>query len=353
MKSLVVKTIQSSYPIHIKKGIFNNIGQDIKKIYNNKKIAVITDLNVYALYGEEIRNNLNQSGFNVKIIKIEPGEKSKSIIVLQNIYDELLDFKITRDDLIIAFGGGVVGDITGFAAATLLRGIPFIQIPTSLLAQIDSSIGGKVAVNLPKGKNLVGSFYSPKVVFIDPNLLNSLDKRFIYDGMAEVIKYACIRDEEMFNDLLEFKNQEELFQNIEDIIYKCCKIKKEIVEEDERDKGERMVLNFGHTLGHAVEKYFKYEKYTHGEAVAIGMYNITKRSEDIGITKKGTLLQIKKILNKYSLPFKLPDMNKDRVNEVISLDKKNMGNVMSIVLLKQIGYGIIKKIDKTDRAKYI
>lgn len=265
----------------------------------------------------------------------------------------LLDFEITRGDLIIAFGGGVVGDLTGFVSSTLLRGIPFVQIPTSLLAQVDSSIGGKVAVNLSKGKNLIGSFYHPEAVYIDPDLLKTLDKRFLYDGMAEVIKYGCIRDENLFQNLLKYNGDKELFDNIEEIIYRCCKIKKDIVESDEKDIGERMLLNFGHTIGHIIEKYFKYEKYTHGEAVAIGMYHISKKSENMGITQKGTANKIKKILIKYKLTHELPDMNKKEVIETIALDKKNKGDDINLILLKRIGDSFLKKVDRKDVNMYV
>lgn len=352
MNTLNINLPQKKYPIYIEKGLLNNIGQELKKIYKNKRIAIITDANVEKIYGQKIRNNLNND-FEVKMIVLEPGEKSKSIDVLQDVYDELLDFEITRADLIIAFGGGVVGDLSGFVASTLLRGIPFVQIPTSLLAQIDSSIGGKVAVNLTKGKNLIGSFYHPEAVYIDPELLKTLDKRFLYDGMAEVIKYGCIRDENLFQNLIEYNSDQELFNNIEEIIYKCCKTKRDIVENDEKDIGERMILNFGHTLGHAIEKYFKYEKYTHGEAVAIGMYHITKKSEDIGITQKGTSDKIKNILINYKLPYKMPNMSKEEVIKTIALDKKNKGNDTNLILLKRIGESFVKKIDRKNANMYI
>lgn len=353
MYTIKINLPHKSYSIFIKNGLLNAIGEEIKKHYKNKKIAIITDLNVERIYGEKIRQQLKRNDFEVKLITVSPGEKSKSLATLQHVYDELLDFEITRGDLIIAFGGGVIGDLTGFAAATLLRGIPFIQVPTSLLAQIDSSVGGKVAVNLSKGKNLVGSFYHPEAVFIDPQLLKTLDKRFLYDGMAEVIKYGCIRDETLFQNLLAYKNEEELFEHIEQIIFTCCSIKKEVVERDEKDTGERMLLNFGHTLGHAIEKYYHYEKYTHGEAVAIGMYHITKKSEVMGITQKGTGRLIKKILRKYDLPYELPHMDRAHNIETIGLDKKNKGKYMHIVLLEKIGQSFIKKIKREDIEKYI
>lgn len=353
MGILDVRLPQKEYLITIEKGILANIGGEIKKIYKNKRIAIITDLNVQDLYGEKIINSLKQYDFETKIIAIEPGERSKSLDTAEYIYKELLEFEITRGDMIIAFGGGVVGDLGGFVAATLLRGIPYIQVPTTLLAQIDSSVGGKVAVNLPQGKNLVGSFYHPMAVFIDPELLNTLDKRYLYDGMAEVIKYGCIRDKDLFEKLMSINTEEELFDKIEEIILTCCDIKRDIVERDEKDHGERMLLNFGHTIGHAIEKYFGYKEYTHGEAVAIGMYNIAKKSEEMGITSKGTAKIINEIIVKYNLPYEMPNADRAKIIETVGLDKKNKGNNLNVVLLKQIGDSFIKKIDRKDVGLYI
>lgn len=353
MRELKISLGENSYSILIEKGLISSIGKKISEIYNGKKVAVVTDKNVDKFYGDKVVSQLESSGFNVKKIVLNPGEKSKSVEVLLNTYDELLDFNITRGDLIIALGGGVVGDLTGFAAATLLRGIPYIQIPTSLLAQIDSSIGGKVAVDLNRGKNLVGNFYHPKAVFIDPNMLKTLDKRFFYDGMAEVIKYGCIRDEQLFYNLLNYNTHEELIENMEHIIYSCCNIKREIVERDEKDTGERMLLNFGHTIGHAIEKYFNFEKYTHGEAVALGMYAITKKSEEMKLTKEGTFNLIKDILTKYNLKYDIHLEDKESILNAISLDKKNKGEFMNIVLLNEIGKSFIHKIKKEKVSDFI
>lgn len=353
MKELNIDLIDRSYNIYIENGLIHSIGDKIKNIYNGKNIVIITDENVDYYYGEKVKNNLQQSGFKVGKIVIKPGEKSKSFEVLLQVYNEMLDLGVKRGDLIITLGGGVVGDLGGFAAATFLRGIQFIQIPTSLLAQIDSSIGGKVAVDLPRGKNLIGNFYQPKAVFIDPNLLKTLDKRFLYDGMGEVIKYACIRDKNLFYKLLNIENEEELLNNIEEIIYTCCSIKKQIVERDEKDTGERMILNFGHTIAHGLEKYFNFEKYTHGEAVAIGMYTITKHSEDMGLTEKGISDLIKKILNKYNLPYEENNTDKGKIIEAISVDKKSEGEFINLILLNRIGEVFINKVEKSDVYKYI
>ncbi|MFT8312859.1 MAG: 3-dehydroquinate synthase [Clostridium sp.] len=353
MSNIMINLSHKIYPIYIEKGLMDSIGKEIKKIYSGKKIAVVTDSNVNSFYGQKLEEALREESYNVKAFVVEAGEKSKSIDVLLKLYDDLLGFEMTRGDLIIALGGGVVGDLTGFAAATTLRGIPFVQIPTSLLAQIDSSIGGKVAVDLPRGKNLIGNFYHPEAVFIDPNVLKTLDKKFLHDGMGEVIKYGAIKDRALFDTLLSFNDDEELLNNIDDIIYKCCNIKKEVVEKDEKDKGDRMMLNFGHTIGHAIEKYFNYERYTHGEAVAIGMYKITEKSEAMGITEKGTADLLKKILIKYSLPFEIEALDKSKVLETIAMDKKNDRDKINIILLNKLGEAFIKNIDSKLMENYI
>lgn len=341
-----LKTV--NYPIYIERGILKTLGDEIKKIYNNKKIAVVTDSIVEKLYADNVKETLEKSGFEVKVISFEAGEESKNVNTLLKVYDELLNFEIHRGNLIIALGGGVVGDLCGFAAATLFRGIPFVQIPTTILAQVDSSVGGKVAVDLKRGKNLIGNFYHPKAVFIDPDVLDTLSDKILSDGMAEVIKYGAIKDKDLFDSLMGFKNREELFKNIEKVIYTCCSIKKDVVEKDEKDTGERMLLNFGHTIGHAIEKIYNYKTYTHGEGVAIGMYAMTEYSEREGITEKGTTEKIRNILIKYNLPYEMPKVNRDDMLKAIKLDKKNIGRNMHIILLKRIGESFVKEISKED-----
>ena len=339
---LTIDLSHSSYDIIIEKGLLNNLSKEIWSVFKGKKIFVLTDKNVDRFYGGRVIKELASFGYETKKLVLEPGEETKSFFTLPKVYDELLNFKLTRSDLILTLGGGVIGDLGGFVASTYLRGVPFIQVPTTLLAQVDSSVGGKVGVDLDKGKNLVGSFYHPKKVIIDPEVLNSLSDRVFNDGMAEVIKYGCIKDEEFFNKLLEYKNKEEVMHNIEYIIHNCCKIKKEVVEKDEKDTGERMLLNFGHTIGHAIEQYYNYSKYTHGEAVAIGMYEITKISEASFETEKGTADTIKNILLKYNLPYKL-DININEIKEAISLDKKNIGNKLNLIFINKIGESKIVK----------
>ncbi|WP_202127688.1 3-dehydroquinate synthase [Clostridium sp. C8-1-8] len=343
MMNLKVNLTNNSYEIIIEKGSIAKSGQQIKKVFKGEKIVVITDKNVHEHYGSTVRNSLEKEGFSVGQIILEPGEKTKGFESLIYIYNSLSDFNLTRSDLIVALGGGVIGDLAGFVASTYLRGIDFVQIPTSLLAQVDSSVGGKVAVDLEKGKNLVGSFYHPKQVIIDPEVLATLSERFFFDGLAEVIKYGAISDKDLFDELISFNNKEELMAEIENVIYRCVDIKRQFVEKDEKDKGDRMLLNFGHTLGHAIEKYYNYEAYTHGEAVAIGMYYITKLGEAKGLTEIGTNRNIKNILAKYNLPWKVNNLKIKELVDTIKLDKKNLNGSLNIILISEIGKSEIYK----------
>ncbi|MEF9934140.1 MAG: 3-dehydroquinate synthase [Clostridium sp.] len=352
MYKLDVVAKSHSYPIYIEKGIFNSVASYIKKATKGRKIAIVTDANVNSIYGEKLVSLLKEENFDIKKIVVTPGEGSKSFETFEYVLNEMLDFSMTRNDLIIAFGGGVVGDLTGYVASSLLRGVDFYQIPTTLLSQVDSSVGGKVAINTKYGKNLVGAFYQPVGVLIDPLLLNTLDKKYFADGMAEVIKYGCIKDEKLFYDLLNYTTKD-LLDNIEKVIYTCCNIKREVVEKDELDKGERMLLNFGHTIGHAIEKYFEYTGYTHGEAVAIGMNMITTASESLNETISGTADLIETILKKYSLPTGVVMEDRDRVLKSIGLDKKMLSRKLRIILLKEIGDSYIKELDISEVDKYI
>ena len=341
--NLKVNLGENSYSIYIEKGALNKLPSLIKTSIKAYKISIISDENVYGIYGENIKSSLEEAGYKVKSIVLPPGEKTKFFNTLPHIYNELLDFKLTRSDLIIALGGGVIGDLAGFVASTFLRGVPFIQVPTSLLAQVDSSVGGKVGVDLEKGKNLVGSFYHPKMVIIDTEVLNTLSDRFFKDGLAEVIKYGCIKDKDLFVKLKNFKDKEDLMNNIESIIFTCCDIKRRVVEKDEKDTGERMLLNFGHTLGHAIEQYYNYEKYSHGEGVAIGMYEIMKVAAKKSLVNCNVSEEIKEMLVKYSLPYSLENENKNQLIETIKLDKKFLNNAINLILLKDIGESYIYK----------
>ncbi len=347
MKTLRVNLPERAYDIHIEHGLLAGAGELIKNVFHGEKITVVTDSNVGPLYGGRMQASLEAQGFRVHIAQIPAGEASKCASQLFRLYDEMLAFGMTRTDLVIALGGGVVGDLAGYAAASLLRGIPFIQIPTTVLAQVDSSVGGKVAIDLPQGKNLVGAFYQPKLVLIDPECLRTLNARVLSDGMAEVIKYGAIRDAALFERLENIKNREELFAKIGEIVYTCCDIKRCVVEEDELDTGGRMILNFGHTFGHAIEKQYHYETYTHGEAVGIGMVMACGYGERCGITPAGTADRMMRILSQYRLPTNV-EMDPGVLRGAMAVDKKGEGSRINLILLRDIGKVCIEKINKAD-----
>ncbi|MDD8048092.1 MAG: 3-dehydroquinate synthase [Thomasclavelia sp.] len=342
---LMVNLGKDSYPIYIQKGILKKANEIIKEIYQGKKILIVSDDNVYGYYGDDLTRVL-EADFEVAHFIVPHGEASKSFDTLPSIYSACLDFHLTRTDMIIALGGGVIGDMAGFVASSYLRGVKLVQIPTSLLSQVDSSVGGKVAVDLPQGKNLVGAFYHPKMVLIDSNTLKTLPQEFLEDGMGEVIKYGCIKDKALFDKLNSMQGYEDLLNDIDNIIYTCVDIKRDVVEKDLYDFGDRLCLNFGHTIAHAVEQYYHYEKYSHGQAVAIGMVQITLISQSLGLTKEGTASLIENLLKKYNLPVSSLLPSKDLVS-AISLDKKNINSSLSLVLLKEIGEYFIYQSDSS------
>jgi 3-dehydroquinate synthase len=332
---MIVDVKEHAYPIYIEQGILKQANTYIKEVFKGTKIMIISDDQVYSYYGDILCEALGKE-YLVDSVVIPHGEASKRFDILPSIYQSLLQFKVTRTDLIIALGGGVIGDLAGFVAATYLRGISLVQIPTSLLAQVDSSVGGKVAVDLPEGKNLVGAFYHPKLVLIDPLTLQTLPERFINDGMGEVIKYGCIKDKELFEQLSNYPDFKALYRDIDSIIYRCIDSKRIVVENDQYDFGDRLILNFGHTLAHAIEQYYHYKTFSHGEAVSIGMVQITLLAEQLGLTKTGTAKQIENIVKKYHLPSESKLKTKDLL-QAISLDKKNIHKQLALVLLHEIG----------------
>lgn len=341
---LTVDLGPNSYPIHIENGILAKTGELVSEVFSGKKIMIVSDDNVFPLYGEIITKALSDSGFECHSFVLPYGEPTKSFQSLPKIYEALINAKLTRSDLLIALGGGVIGDLAGFAASSYLRGIKFVQIPTSLLAQVDSSVGGKVAVDLPQGKNLVGAFYHPKAVIIDPDVLNTLPDHFISDGMGEVIKYGCIKDKELFELLCRHTSFDDLKPKLTQIIARCVDIKRIVVEADQFDLGERILLNFGHTLAHTIEQHFNYERESHGEAVGIGMYQITKIAEEKGLTTSECAEQIKKALEIYKLPDN-SNLPIDVLTDAISLDKKNLNNHLNVVLLHDIGDSYVYPTD--------
>lgn len=335
-----------SYPIKIEKGLLDQVGEEIAGITSSRRVAVITDKNVAEHYGEHVEGQLTDEGFEVSMIVLEPGEQTKTFATMPAIYSQLIESGLTRSDVIVALGGGVVGDIAGFAAASYLRGVDFVQIPTSLLAQVDSSVGGKVGVDLPEGKNLVGAFYHPTKVIIDPLVLETLTDHYFADGMAEVIKYGCIHDVSFLNKLAELRSREAVMTEVESIVARSCDIKREMVEQDEKDKGVRMLLNFGHTLGHAIEAFYNYESITHGHAVAIGMVTLTHISEEKGLTESGTADELIRVLETHNLPTVLADVTAyDAILPYVKKDKKQLNNQLNVVLLEKAGKAVTHQTD--------
>ncbi len=339
MRTIDVNIPGREYTIYIERGLLNCCADMLEKLVKGKKAAVITDTNVEPLYYAGLEAQLISAGARPFKIVVEAGENSKSLSVFENVCDRIMDNDFSRSDCVVALGGGVVGDLGGFVASTILRGVTLVQIPTTLLSQVDSSVGGKTAVNLRAGKNLVGTFYQPSVVLIDADTLSTLPKREISCGMAEIIKYAAIRDAAMGQTLLEGD------YDIIDIIARCCEIKASVVVNDETDRGERMLLNFGHTIGHAVENFYGYGTLSHGAAVAIGMCVMTEYGEKMGYTKKGTLDFIKQLNEKYDLPTECPD--RGRLTGAASHDKKRTGDSIRIVLVREMGNGYYINVDKS------
>lgn len=330
------------YRVIVDKGIISSAGElSLSYIKQGCKLMLVSDSNVFPLYGKEVISSLKDSGFKVSEYIFDAGEHSKTLNTVEKMYEHMAENGFTRSDCIVALGGGVTGDMAGFAAATFLRGIKFIQIPTTLLAQVDSSVGGKTGVDLKYGKNLVGAFHQPSLVLADPETLLTLTNHFKNDGMGEVIKYACIDDIELFKTLEKGIS----ISDMDDVIVKCIESKKHFVEEDTLDTGARMKLNFGHTFGHGVEKLQKFKGFAHGEAVAIGMLIAVKLGEKLGVTQHGTYQVLENMLLKYGLPTQSP-FDFAELLPALALDKKSDGQEISLILLEKIGKSVIYKIDK-------
>ena len=330
------------YEIIVERGCLSRVGELTAKLFRpGARAVVVTDSNVLPLYAKTVTQSLGAAGFAAETFAFPAGEESKRLSTVETMYRAFANARLTRSDFVVALGGGVTGDMAGFAAATWLRGIKFIQIPTSLLAQIDSSIGGKTAVDIPQGKNLVGAFHQPSLVLIDPDTLNTLSPAFFADGMGEAIKHGCIKSRALFN----FIRDTDVRNDMEHVIVENLKIKRAAVEKDEFDNGERMLLNFGHTFGHALEKLHGYQGLSHGQAVGIGMVMMTKCGEKAGLTEPGTPEEIASVLRKYGLPT-WDTANVSDVVETSMLDKKARGGVIHLVMLKKIGESYLYSVDK-------
>lgn len=356
MKKLHVSLSEGrGYDITIQRGSLSRCEEAIRQVYGARQVCIVTDSNVAPLYGETVRASLEAAGCQVKTVVFPAGEKSKNMETLVSLYDGMLEpqpFSMTRGSLVVALGGGVTGDMAGFAAATLFRGIPLVQIPTTLLAQVDSSVGGKVAVDLKQGKNLAGAFYQPRAVLIDPDTLETLPRRVFQDGLAEVVKYGVLGDLALFELLESCSDRAALMERMEEIIHTCCAAKGVIVERDEHDTGDRMLLNLGHTLGHAYEKLGNYETYLHGEAVACGMARILEIGEEQGFTEAGTAQRVKALLSRFGLPIKAEEIPPADLKRVLAYDKKGSGGEITAVLCRRVGESFLRRMPKAEFARW-
>ena len=348
-----------SYSIHIGRNIIENTYPQLKALFNKSKVAIITDRNVFDNQYENLRNQLNCLKLSIELLVIEPGEKSKSWGSLQKTLEWLIKKEIGKNDYIIAFGGGVIGDLVGLAASLLRRGVNLVQIPTTLLSQVDSSIGGKTAINSSEAKNVIGSFYQPKIVLCDISFLKTLDERQFLSGYSEILKMAMVFDEKFFAYLDE--NWKEILdqrdKQITNVVTTSLSLKAMVVEQDEQEKGERALLNFGHTFGHAFESYFGYsEKLLHGEAVALGMGLATKLSVTLNLLPNEAREKLVDHCKKVGLPLDIKQLNNeilnlDRIIDFMKQDKKVVGKNINLILLKGIGKGFIEKSIKFELIK--
>ncbi len=335
MKRVKIQLEKNSYDIIIEKDILSRLSFFIAEIYKNKKIYIITDDQVAEFYLQKVRTILEEK-FIVEDVIVPHGESSKSIETYCSVVKQLLNKNIRRNELLLALGGGVIGDLTGLVAATLYRGLPYMSIPTSLLSQMDSSIGGKTGIDFDERKNIIGCFKQPKLVLIDPNTLNTLPVEEFKNGMGELIKHAVIGNPKLFQMLLSKPEIDE------EIIFESLTVKKHLVEADEFDQGERMLLNFGHTFGHAIELKYNLK---HGHAVALGMLMAIHFGIDLGITNKEVYSKVLTILNLYEISYQ--EYNYKAYVKDIVYDKKNIAGVIQFVLLRDIGKAFLYPVEES------
>jgi 3-dehydroquinate synthase len=342
METLTVDLGERAYPIHVGAGLLSRPELVLSHLKSNQ-VAIVTNTTVGPLYLETLQTGLETAGMRVTPIVLPDGEQFKNAETLGRIYDALLTNRMERKGTLIALGGGVIGDLTGFAAATYLRGVPFIQVPTTLLSQVDSSVGGKTGINHPLGKNMIGAFYQPNVVLADTDTLDTLPDRELSAGIAEVIKYGLIRDPE-FLSWLE-KNMEKLLardpEALTFAIVRSCRNKADVVAADEREGGIRALLNLGHTFGHAIENGMGYGAWLHGEAVAAGMTLAADLSARLGWITSADVARVQALLRSARLPDWVPDLGADRYLALMGLDKKVEGGRIRFVLLKSLGHAVV------------
>lgn len=331
MTEIAVKG-QNPYPILIESGGIAACGEHIRSLLPPCRALIISDSHVAPVFGETVRQSLTHAGFEAGLYTFPAGEPNKTLATVEQMLFAMGEHQLTRSDLVVALGGGVTGDLAGFAAAIYLRGIDFVQIPTTLLAQIDSSVGGKTGCDLPFGKNLAGAFHNPRLVLIDPDTLSTLPERYLRDGMGEAVKYGCIFDEALFEKI----GNKNYVNFLPELIARCVTLKRDVVEEDFREKGRRTLLNFGHTVGHAIERVQNYSGFSHGEAVSVGMVLMTRAAEAHGLCKNGEAERIVRVLEKIGLPVSC-EMDIPALAAAAVHDKKTHGSQVKLVLLRQIG----------------
>jgi len=338
MREVKVRLGSNSYNIYIGSGLLTQTARWLKESGFAGKLVIITNPIVKRLYGNALKQSLAREGFKVAVLQVPDGEEQKSLEVAGRLYNQLTDLYAERTTPILALGGGVIGDLTGFVAATYLRGVPLIQIPTTLLAQVDSSIGGKVAVNHGQLKNKIGAFYQPRLVISDVSTLRTLPPREFTGGLAEVIKYGVIGDKGFFAYLeRNLERIKALDENVlEEIVYRSSQIKAEVVEEDEKDLGLRNILNYGHTVGHAIESVSDF-KVEHGKAVALGILAAARISNRLGLLDKNELTRLRGIIEKAGLPTELPNLEVAKIIQAIKHDKKILRGKLRFILPKALG----------------
>jgi 3-dehydroquinate synthase len=342
MQTLTVDLGDRAYPIHIGQSLLSQVDLLLPHL-KRKQVAIITNTTVAPLYLEKLSKPLEAAGVNVLPVILPDGEQYKNSDTLNLIYDALLAHRCERSTTLIALGGGVIGDMTGYAAATYLRGVPFIQIPTTLLSQVDSSVGGKTGINHPRGKNMIGAFYQPQVVIADTDTLNTLPDRELSAGIAEIIKYGLIRDLP-FLEWLEANMPKLMARDPSALAYaihRSCQNKAEVVAVDERESGERALLNLGHTFGHAIENGMGYGVWLHGEAVAAGSMMAAELSRRIGWISEADVARIGRLFDAAKLPVTPPTLGAETYLDLMGLDKKVSEGKIRLILLKQIGHAVM------------
>jgi len=338
-RCIAVRSATEQYDIHIGPGVLAHVGAHVVSLTPGRKVFLMSHPHLYKLYGATLADNLRAAGFGVEACLVPEGERSKSLLAASRLFTRLARGGADRHSVVCALGGGVLGDLAGFVAATYMRGIPLLQIPTSLLAMVDSSIGGKTAVNHKLGKNLIGAFYPPRAVFTDTALLQSLPEREYLCGLSEIVKAGVIGDVELFQFIEQhveaIRQREETV--LTTLIERAIAVKVRVVQEDPTERGVRAILNFGHTLGHALEAATLYEQYSHGEAVAVGMALVAILSERLGYCRAAVRSRLCGLIEALGLPTTYTDLPPQRLLEVMTHDKKSLNGVVRFVLLKDIG----------------